>query len=270
MTIHPTAIVEDGAKLGDNVIIGPFCHVGADVSLEGGVELVSHVVVAGSTSVGAGSRIFSFAALGLEPQDLKFHGEENSLTIGENCLIRENVTMHPGTEGGGGQTIVGNNCAFLAGSHVAHDCSIGNGVIASNNVMLAGHVRVDDNVIFGGGSAVHQFARIGRGAFVGGLAGVEQDLVPFAIAIGHRAEVAGPNVVGLRRAGFDKSDIHELRSAYRRLFEGDGTMRDAATELRAELDAVEPDQRSSLIETVVAFVEQDTARQYCSMRKRAG
>ncbi|MEO0637611.1 MAG: acyl-ACP--UDP-N-acetylglucosamine O-acyltransferase [Pseudomonadota bacterium] len=269
MTIHQTSIVADGAQLGEGVSIGPFCQIGPNAVLEDGVELVSHVVVAGRTTIGARSRIFSFAALGLDPQDLKYRGEETRLTLGQDCIVRENVTMHPGTEGGGGLTALGNKCVFLAGSHVAHDCRIGNGVIASNNVMLAGHVTVEDNVIFGGGSAVHQFARIGTGAFVGGLAGVEQDLVPFAIAIGHRAEVAGPNVVGLRRAGFNKSQIHELRNAYRRIFEGDLTMKEAVEELEAEFNALSAADRSPLIESLLAFVSQDTARQYCSMRKRA-
>ncbi|MEO0497567.1 MAG: acyl-ACP--UDP-N-acetylglucosamine O-acyltransferase [Pseudomonadota bacterium] len=269
MNIHPTAIIEDGAQIGSDVRIGPYCHVGSEVKLASGVQLSSHVVVAGATSIGQGSRVFSFAALGLEPQDLKYDGESNSLSLGAGCIVRENVTMHPGTQGGGGRTVIGDRSVFLAGSHVAHDCKIGNGVIASNNVMLAGHVTVEDNVIFGGGSAVHQFARIGRGAFVGGLAGVEQDLVPFAIAIGHRAEVAGPNVVGLRRAGFDKADIHQLRNAYRRLFESDTTMKDAVLKLRAEVTAMPADQRPALVEAVLNFVEQDTARQYCSMRKRS-
>jgi UDP-N-acetylglucosamine acyltransferase len=268
VSIHSTAIVEDGAQLGSNVVIGPFCHIGPKVVLGDGVVLGSHVVISGDTHLGAGSRVYSFAALGLDPQDLKFHGEEVTLRIGEACIFRENVTIHPGTEGGGGSTTIGNRSVFLAGSHIAHDCVIGNSVILSNNVMIAGHVRVDDNVIFGGGSAVHQFARIGRGAFVGGLAGVEHDLLPFAIAIGHRAEVAGPNVVGLRRAGFEKSEIHKLREAYKILFDSDKPMRASADELRATNADLPDSERSVLVQTVLDFVGEDSARSYCSMRKK--
>ena len=264
MSIHPTALVEDGANLAKNVVVGPFCYVGPNVTLDQGVKRGSHVVVGGDTHIGAETEVFSFACLGLQPQDLKYEGEAVSLNIGKNCIIRENVTMHPGTAGGGYKTVVGDQCAFLAGSHVAHDCMIGDGVILSNNVMLAGHVSVGDRVIFGGGSAVHQFARIGTGAFVGGLAGVEHDLLPFAIAIGHRAEVAGPNVVGLRRAGFQKSDIHRIREVYRMLFETEKTMKMAIN----DVEAFALENESPLVSAILEFVQQDTSRTYCTMRRK--
>ena len=194
--IHPTAVVEDGARLGADVTVGPFCHVGPDVELGDGCVLKSHVVVAGRTRIGARARIFPFASLGHEPQDLKYKGEPSTLTIGDDCLIREGVTMNPGTEGGLMKTVIGDRCAFLANSHVGHDCTVGSSVVLSNNVMLAGHVTVGDFVIMGGGSAVHQFARIGPHAFVGGLAGVENDLIPFGMATGNRAHLIGLKELG--------------------------------------------------------------------------
>ncbi len=172
--------MRDGAALGEGVRIGPFCHVGPDVVLGDSVELVSHAVVAGITRIGARTRIFPFASIGHQPQDLKYRGERSTLTVGTDCLIREGVTMNPGTVGGGMETVVGDHCAFLANSHVGHDSRLGNHCILSNNVMIAGHVTVGDHVIFGGGSAVIQFARVGSHAFVGGLSGLENDLIPMA------------------------------------------------------------------------------------------
>ena len=211
--VHPSAVIDAGATLGKDVAIGPFCHVGGDVVLGDNVELLSHVAVAGHTSIGARTRIFPFASIGHEPQDLKFHGEESVLIIGADCLIREGVTMNPGTEAGGLETVVGHRCVFLANSHVAHDCRLGDNVILSNNVMLAGHTRIGDFVILGGGSAVHQFVRIGSHAFVGGLAGVENDVIPYGMALGNRAYLAGLNLVGLKRRGFAREAIHDLRRA---------------------------------------------------------
>jgi UDP-N-acetylglucosamine acyltransferase len=180
--VHPSSVIESGAVIGNGVSIGPFCHIGANVTLGDDVELISHVALGGKTQVGARTRIFPFASIGHEPQDLKFHGEENSLTIGSDCTIREGVTMNPGTEGGGGKTLVGNGCTFLANSHVAHDVRIGHHVILSNNVMIAGHCTLGDFVIVGGGAAMHQFVRIGSHAFVGGMAGVENDVIPYGMA----------------------------------------------------------------------------------------
>ncbi len=224
--IHPSSIVAHGAKLGRGVAIGPFCVVGPDVELGDGVRLLSHVVVAGHTTLGEGTRVFPFASLGHEPQDLKFRGERSELRIGRDCVIREGVTMNPGTAAGGAMTVVGDRSVFLAQSHVAHDCRVGNEVIFSNNVMLAGHCSVGDHAILGGGAAVHQFVRLGKHSFIGGLAGVEHDVIPYGIALGNRAHLAGLNVVGLKRRGFSREEIHDLRRAYRLLFTAPGTLKE--------------------------------------------
>ena len=235
--VHPSAVIEDGARLGADVAIGPFCHVGPDVILGDGVELVSHVAVHGRTSIGARTRIFPFASIGHQPQDLKFHGEPSVLEIGDDCLIREGVTMNPGTEGGGLKTVVGKGCAFLANSHVAHDCHVGDHVILSNNVMIAGHTRVGDYVIMGGGSALHQFVRVGAHAFIGGLAAVENDVIPYGMAMGNRAYLAGLNLVGLKRRGFSRESIHDLRRAYRLLFAAEGTLKERVEDVAGEFAA---------------------------------
>lgn len=232
--IHPSAVVEDGARLGEGVRIGPFCHVGPDVSLGEGVELVSHAAVHGRTTIGARTRIFPFASIGHQPQDLKYKGEPSTLTVGADCLIREGVTMNPGTEGGRMTTTVGDKCTFLANSHVGHDCQVGSNVILSNNVMLAGHVTIGDFVICGGGAAVIQFARVGSHAFVGGLSGLENDLIPYGLAMGNRAHLAGLNLVGLRRRGFSREAIHDLRRAYRLLFAAEGTLKERVEDVAAE------------------------------------
>src|SRR5271169_5130043 len=194
-TIHPSAVTEDGARLGAGVEIGPFCHVGSQAKLGDGVRLISHVSLAGDTTVGARTVIYPFASIGHPPQDLKYRGEPVRLTIGEDCVIREGVTMNTGTAGGGSETLVGPRCVFLAHSHVAHDCKLGNDVLLSNNVMLGGHCQIGDFAIFSGGSAAHQFVRIGAHAFVGGLTGVENDVIPYGIALGNRASPAGLNFV---------------------------------------------------------------------------
>ena len=246
--IHPTAVVEDGARLGDGVRIGPFCHVGPDVALGDGVELVSHVVVAGRTTVGARTRIFPFASIGHQPQDLKYQGEPSTLTIGADCLIREGVTMNPGTEGGGMETIVGDHCTFLANSHVGHDCRIGNNVIFSNNVMLAGHCTVGDFAIIGGGAAVIQFARVGAHSFLGGMSGLENDLIPYGMAIGNRAHLSGLNIVGLQRRGFSRDDIHTLRRAYRLLFADEGTLVERVEDVEEEF------RDHPIVQEILAFI----------------
>ena len=222
--IHASAIVEDGAKIGPGVKIGPYCVIGREATLGEGVDLASHVVVAGTTEIGARTRIFPFASIGHQPQDLKFKGEPCSLTIGSDCIIREGVTMNPGTEGGGSVTTVGNGCAFLANSHVGHDCRVGNNVIFSNNVMLAGHCTVGDFAIIGGGAAVIQFSRVGPHAFVGGMSGLEKDLIPYGMALGNRAYLSGLNIVGLQRRGFPRDKIHDLDRCDRSLFAAEGSL----------------------------------------------
>jgi len=258
--IHPTAVVEDGARLGADVEIGPFCHVGPQSTLGNGVRLVSQVSLAGDTTVGARTVIYPFASIGCAPQDLKYRGEPVRLLIGEDCIIREGVTMNPGTAGGGSETVVGQRSVFLANSHVGHDCRIGEGVVMSNNVMLGGHCQIGDFANLGGGVAVHQFVRIGAYAFVGGLAGVEHDLIPFGIALGNRAALAGLNVVGLKRRGFSHETIHELRRAYKMLFNGGGALKERIDDV-AEVFA---DQEA--VQQIVAFLRQGGDRAICVPR----
>lgn len=252
--IHPTAIIEDGAELGADVEVGPYSIVGAEVSLGDGVRLHSHVVVGGRTKVGPGTEIFPFASIGLAPQDLKYAGEKSTLTIGARCRIREHVTMNPGTEGGGMVTTVGNDCLFMMGAHVAHDCIVGNNVILANNATLAGHVQVGDFAIIGGLSAVHQFVRIGAHAMIGGMSGIEQDLIPFGSAMGERARLRGLNLVGLQRRDYPRNKIHNLRTAYRLLFAQEGTMQERVD------DVVALYPEDELVMEVVNFVRQETSR----------
>lgn len=258
--IHPTAIIEAGARLGEGVRIGPFCMVGPEVTLGDGCELISHAVVAGRTTIGARTRIFPFASIGHQPQDLKYHGEPSTLSIGSDCLIREGVTINPGTEGGGLATVVGSHCAFLANSHIGHDCRVGDHVILSNNVMLAGHVTLGDYVIVGGGAAVIQFARVGSHAFIGGLSGMENDVIPYGMALGNRAYLAGLNIVGLQRRGFSREDIHSLRRAYRLLFAAEGTLMERVEDVAAEFN-----QHAVVLE-ILDFIRAGGKRSICTPR----
>lgn len=223
--IHPSAIVDPKAELED-VYVGPFCQIDAEVRLGRGCRLESHIALTGRTTLGEGCRVFPFASLGHRPQDLKFRGERSDLVIGSNNQIREHVTMHPGTAHGGGVTRIGNDGLFMAGVHVAHDCQIGDGVIMANNATLAGHVEIQDFAFLGGLSAVHQFVRIGRQAMIGGLAGVEADVIPYGMVLGNRAYLNGLNVIGMKRRGLDRDEIQQLRNAYRILFTTDGTFAD--------------------------------------------
>lgn len=232
--IHPMAVIEDGATIGENVQIGPFCTVGKDVVLKDDVQLVSHAVASGKTEIGRGCRIFPMAVIGGLSQSLHEAGEDSTLTIGDNCTMREGVTINMGTVGGGGKTVIGSNCLLLANSHVAHDCILGNDIVMSNNVMLAGHVKVGDKAILGGGSAVHQFSRIGRNAFIGGLAGVAYDVIPYGILNGNPGILAGLNVVGMSRAGVERATIHRVRRAFKQIFEGEGNIRTNAAAIRDE------------------------------------
>lgn len=238
--IHPSAVVDPAAIIGEGATVGPFCVVGPHVTLGEGCVLKSHVVVEGRTTVGARTTIFPFASIGHQPQDLKYRGEPSTLSIGSDCLIREGVTLNPGTEGGTMATTIGNRCALLANSHVGHDCAIGDNVILSNNVMLAGHVTVEDFAIISGGAAVHQFSRIGTCAFIGGLAAVENNVIPYGMALGNRAYLAGLNIVGLQRRGFSRDDIHIMRRAYRALFGDEGTLAERVEDVAAEFAASTP------------------------------
>ncbi|WP_313616142.1 acyl-ACP--UDP-N-acetylglucosamine O-acyltransferase [Agrobacterium sp.] len=232
--IHPMSFIEDGAVIGENVSIGPFCHVGPKVVLGDNVELVSHVVVLGRTTVGKGTIIWPSAVIGGDSQSAHHSAVDTTLVIGENCTIREGVTMNTGTVEHGGTTIVGDNNLFLAYSHVAHDCRLGNNIILSNNVMLAGHVTVGDRAILGGGSAVHQFTRIGRQAFIGGLSAVSYDVIPYGMLNGNPGILSGLNVVGMTRAGVERSEVHRVRRAYKAIFEGEGSARANAAAIRDE------------------------------------
>ena len=256
--ISPLAHVAKEARLGAGVKIGPFCTVGPDVELGDGVELVSHAAVWGKTSIGARTRIFPFASIGHDPQDLKYHGEASTLTIGSDCRIREGVTINPGTEGGGMSTTVGDHCAFLANSHIGHDCHVGNHVVFSNNVMLAGHCTVGDYVILGGGAAVIQFARVGAHSFVGGMSGLENDLIPYGMALGNRAHLSGLNIIGLKRRGFSNSDIHDMRRAYRALFANEGTLQERTDDVAQQF------KEHPIVKEIVAFIRAPSRKSLCT------
>ncbi|MBD8875785.1 acyl-ACP--UDP-N-acetylglucosamine O-acyltransferase [Roseibium polysiphoniae] len=259
--IHSTAIVEDGAFVGDGCRVGPYCVVGPNVRLEPGVILEAHVAVAGHTTIGSGTHIFPFASIGHKPQDLKYAGEPTRLEIGQNNQIREHVTMSPGTVGGGDLTKVGNNSLFMMGSHIGHDCIVGDHVILANNATLAGHVELEDYVIMGGLSAVRQWSRIGTGAIVGGMTGVEFDVIPFGSVIGDRARLAGLNLIGLKRKDLPREQIHALRNAYKKLFESDeGTLRERADVVATE-NADQP-----LVKTVTDFILEKENRRFCTPR----
>ena len=261
--IHPKAIIEDGAQIGADVNVGPYCIVGANVSLGDGVTLKSHVVVEGRTTIGKGTTVYPFASLGTAPQDLKYAGEPSTLIIGENNTIREHVTMNPGTEANGRmETTVGDNCLFMMGSHVAHDCVVGSNVILANNATLAGHVEVGDFAIIGGLSAVHQFARIGEHAMIGGMSGVENDVIPYGLVKGERASLHGLNIIGLKRRGFDNAQVKALQSAYADLYADDGTL-DARIQKIAN-DYADQDSVEKLIE----FAQGDSKMPLCQPAKK--
>ena len=224
--VHPSAVVDPAAVIGEDCEIGPFCVVGPEVKLGRGVVLKSHVVIAGDTSIGDETVVFPFASVGEVPQDLKFRGEKVRLEIGARNRIREYVTMNPGTEGGGGVTRIGNDGLFMAGSHVAHDCQIGDRVILVNNASVAGHCHLEDDVIVGGLSGVHQWVRIGRGAMIGAVTMVTADVIPFGLVQGPRGHLDGLHLVGLKRRGASREEIHALRDMLGKL--GSGSFRDTA------------------------------------------
>ena len=262
--IHPTAIIDPAAKVGSNVKIGPYCTVGAGVHLGDGVVLRSHVVVEGDTSIGAKSELFPFCVVGAPPQDLKFHGEKSSTVIGSETVIREHVTIHPGTEGGGLETRVGDKCLIMVGAHIAHDCQVGNHVIMANNATLGGHVSIGDFAVLGGICGVHQFVRIGHHAMVGGFSGVENDVIPYGSVLGNRAFLSGLNLVGLKRRGFSREDIHALRAAYRLMFAEEGNMTERLT------DVSEMFKDHAAVMEIVHFIQADSSRAVCQPQtKRA-
>lgn len=241
--IHPTSVIDPHAQLGENIRIGPFCVVGAHVQLGDGCELKSHVVIDGRTKIGEGCVIYPFASLGAAPQDLKYHGEPSELIIGHHNTIREYCTMNPGTETGAMKTMVGSHGLFMMSTHVAHDCVIGDHVIMANNATLGGHVELGDHAIIGGLAAVHQFVRIGHHAIIGGMSGVESDVIPYGRVKGDRAFLAGLNLIGLERSGFDKTQIKTLQKAFEKLFDESGTLDEriecVADEFAAETSVAE-------------------------------
>jgi UDP-N-acetylglucosamine acyltransferase len=222
--VHPTAIVEEGANIGAGVQVGPYAHIGSHVVLEKGVHVYSHVAITGRTTVGEGTKIYTFAAIGHDPQFIGYAQEPSKITIGKNNLIREHVTIHPGTKKGGMVTSIGDNCMIMVACHIAHDCQVGNSVIMANNATLGGHVTVGDFSIIGGLSGIHQNVRLGQGCIIGGLSGVEGDVIPYGSVMGNRARLCGLNLVGLKRRGVSRQDIHGIRTAYRLLFANEGTL----------------------------------------------
>jgi len=258
--VHPSAVVDPRAELAADVHVGPLCVVGPNVRLERGVRLESHVVVTGRTTVGEECRVFSFSCLGHRPQDMKYAGEDTELVIGRNNQIREHVTMHPGTAGGGGITRVGDDGLYMAAIHVAHDCTIGDGVIMANNATLGGHVEIQDQAFLGGVCAVHQFVRIGRQAMIGGLAGVENDVIPYGTVLGNRAYLNGLNIVGMRRRGVTRDEVNSLRTAYRLLFAPEGAFAERLAEV-AEQFADHP-----RVMEIVRFIRSSDQRAICMPR----
>ena len=255
--IHKSSEINSKAKISKNVKVGPYCYLGPNVTIEENVELISNVHIEGNTTIGKGTKIFPFASIGTEPQDLKFKGEKNSLEIGENNLIREYVTINPGTAGGGTKTSIGNNCLLMISSHVAHDCKIGNNVIIANNVPLGGHVTIEDSVVIGGNSAVQQFTRIGRLAMIGGMTGVLKDVIPFGLSIGNRNYLQGLNLIGLRRQKYENKKIIGLDKAYKDIF--------SSKNLHENLNRINGEYKGNeLVQEVTRFIEKDKKRPICS------
>ncbi len=255
--IHKSSFIESNAKIGKDVKIGPFCFIGPNVELGDEVELISNVHIEGNTKIGKKTKIFPFASIGTAPQDLKYKGEKNSLEIGENNVIREYVTINPGTTGGGNKTVIGNNCLLMISSHVAHDCKLGNNVVIANNVPLGGHVTIEDSVVIGGNSAVQQFTRIGRLAMIGGMTGVLKDVIPFGLSFGNRNYLKGINLIGLRRKKYDNKKIIELDQAYKKIF--------SSNNLQENVEKINGEYKENeLVQEVTNFIEKDKKRPICT------
>ena len=255
--IHKTSIIDKNAKISQTAKIGPYTIIGSNVEIGDEVEIHSHVNIVGNTKVGKGTKIFPFASIGTQPQDLKYKGEKNSLVIGKNNIIREYVTINPGTKAGGTITKVGDNCLFMISSHVAHDCQIGNNVVIANNVPLGGHVIIEDSVIIGGNSAVQQFTRIGRLAMVGGMTGVLKDVIPFGLSFGNRNYLKGINLIGLRRNKYENKKIMELNEAYKKIF--------SSKNLHKNLSKINGEFKGNkLVQEVTEFISKDKKRPICS------
>ena len=254
--IDKTTIVDSKAKIGKNVKIGPYCIIGPNVEIGENTTIYSHVNISGNTKIGKGNTFYPFVSIN-EPQDLKYKGEPTKLIIGDNNKIREYVTINPGTVGGGGKTVIGNNCLFMISSHIAHDCQVGNNVIIANNVPLGGHVIIEDNVVIGGNSAVQQFTRIGRMAMIGGMTGVLNDVIPFGLSTGNRNSLQGLNLIGLRRANFANKDILGLSEAYKEIF--------ASKNLIENISKLNGSFKDNpLIKEVIEFINKDKKRSICT------
>ena len=255
--IHNTAIINPKAKIHKSVRVGPYSIIGANVEIEENTEVQSHVSIIGNTKIGKNNKIYSFASIGNDPQDLKFQGERTKLEIGNDNKIREYVTINPGTNGGGGITKVGNNCLFMVSAHIAHDCFVGDNVILANNVPLGGHTYIEDSVIIGGNSAVQQFTRIGKYAMVGGMCGVDRDIIPYAMVHGNRGKLQGLNLIGLRRRNIPNKDIIILSDAYKEIFKNEN--------LTDNLNNLDKDLRKhKLVSEVVNFIEKNKKRAICT------
>jgi UDP-N-acetylglucosamine acyltransferase len=259
--IHPTAIIEKGAKIAPSVTIGAYSVIGPNVELGENVTLKSHVVVDGHTTIGEGTTIYPFASIGTAPQDLKYSGEPSKLIIGKKNTIREHVTMNPGTKGGTMETRVGDNCLFMMASHVAHDCVLGNNIIMANNATLGGHVTVGDFVVIGGLAAVHQFIRIGEHAVIGGMSGVESDVIPYGRVKGERAFLAGLNLIGLERRGFSKDQVKTIQKAVNNLFAEEGTMEERIAEVANDFS------KDEAVQNIIKFAREKTRFPLCQPQR---
>jgi|TARA_B100001971_G_scaffold131488_1_gene121406 UDP-N-acetylglucosamine acyltransferase len=255
--IHKTSIIDKNAKISKTAKIGPYTIIGSNVEISDEVEIHSHANIVGNTKIGSGTHIFPFASIGTQPQDLKYKGEKNSLVIGKNNIIREYVTINPGTQAGRTITKIGDNCLFMISSHVAHDCQIGNNVVIANNVPLGGHVIIEDSVIIGGNSAVQQFTRIGRLAMVGGMTGVLKDVIPFGLSFGNRNYLKGINLIGLRRNKYENKIIMELGEAYKKIF--------SSKNLHENLSKINGEFKDNkLVQEVTEFISKDKKRPICT------
>jgi len=255
--IHKTAIIDPNAKVSSNVKIGPYTVIGPNVEINEKTIIHSHVSISGQTKIGKENKIYPFASIGNDPQDLKYNNEDTKLSIGDKNTIREYVTINPGTIGGGGETKVGNNCLFMISSHIAHDCLVGDNVIIANNVPLGGHAIIEDNVVIGGNSAVQQFTRIGKMAMIGGMTGVLHDVIPYGLSTGNRNSLQGLNLIGLRRAKFENKDILELSDAYKKIF-ATKNINENISKLNGSF------QENSLVKNVIDFITKDKKRSICT------
>ena len=255
--IHKTAIVDSKAKISNNVEIGPYSIIGPDVEIRENTKIYSHVNISGNTYIGKENKIYPFASIGNDPQDLKYKGEPTKLTIGNNNTIREYVSINPGTIGGGSQTTIGNNCLLMVSSHVAHDCLISNNVILANNVAIAGHAKIDDGVIIGGNSAVQQFTRIGKRAMIGGMTGVSRDVIPYGLSTGNRNFLNGINIIGLRRDKIQNKEIIGLTEAYKEIFKSKNL-----SENISKLNGKFKD--NILVKEVLEFINKNKKRPICT------